>query len=128
MHMQSSTAFNVCFCFFSPPHARFQHEKAKLFGNLLPGGAFMQGSHIELSSARMFDAASVVEHMPHSVLVRLFAHKVFFSPLSQSCCSGRGEEGPVRDSSCPLVWKHYDMYDLDENAPRQHKHTTNKLL
>lgn len=73
MHMQSSTAFNVV-VFFSPPHARFQHENAKLFGNLLPGGAFMQGSHIELSSARMFDAASVVEHMPHSVLVRLFAH------------------------------------------------------
>lgn len=74
MHMQSSTVFNVCCFFSSPPRAGFQHENAKLFGNLLPGGPFMQGSHIELSSARMFDAASVVEHMPHSVLVRLFAH------------------------------------------------------
>lgn len=53
--------------------ARFQHENAKLFGNLLPRRAIIQRSHIELSSARMFDAASIVEHMPHSVLVRLFA-------------------------------------------------------
>lgn len=52
--------------------ARFQHKNAKLFGNLLPRRAITQRSHIELSSARMFDAASIVEHMPHSVLVRLF--------------------------------------------------------
>lgn len=74
------------FVFFPPPHARFQHENAKWFGNLLPAGAFTQGSRIELSSARMFDAASVLEHMPHSVLVRLFAHEVFFfflPPLSK---------------------------------------------
>lgn len=69
MHMQSSTMFYASFFF----HAGFQHENAKLFGNLLPRRAIIQRSHIELSSARMFDAASIVEHMPHSVLVRLFA-------------------------------------------------------
>lgn len=34
----------------------------------MPPRAFMERSHIELRSARMHDCASLVEHMPHSVL------------------------------------------------------------
>lgn len=41
----------------------------------------------------------------------------FFPP--QSWSSGHGEEGLVRDSSCPVVCKHYDMYDLDKNTQGQ---------
>lgn len=90
-------------------HARFQHENVKLFGNLLPCRAFTERSHIELSSARMFDAASLVEHMPHSVLGRLCLCGGLFP---QSCNSGHGEEGLVRGSSCPALCEHYDMHDL----------------
>lgn len=98
-------------------HARFQHENVKLFGNLLPCRAFIERSHIELSSARMFDATSLVEHMPHSVLGRLFAWWLFFFFFfPQSCSSGHGEEGLVRDSSCPVLCEHYDMYDLAKNT------------
>lgn len=43
----------------------------KLFGNISPRGALTERSRVELSSARMFDAASVVEHMPLCVSARL---------------------------------------------------------
>lgn len=37
-------------------------------------------------------------------------------PFSQSCNSGHGEEGLVRDSSCLALCEHYDMHDLAKNT------------
>lgn len=34
----------------------------------------------------------------------------------QSFISGNGEEGLGRDSSCPVLCEHYDMYDLAKNT------------
>lgn len=98
--------------------ARFQHENVKLFGNLLPRRAVTQRSHIELSSATMFDAASLVEHMPHSVLGRMLFvwWPCFFFFCPQSCNNWGWEEGPVRDSSCAALCEHHDMHDLAENT------------
>lgn len=70
------------------PHARFQHENEKLFGNLLPHRVIIERSNIELSSARIFDAASFVEHMPHSVLGRLFVWCVVFFPKAAALAMG----------------------------------------
>lgn len=73
----------------------------------------MEGSHKELSSARMFDVTSLVEHMPHSVSGRLCLCGGFFP---QSCSSSHGEEGLVRDSSCVALCEHHDMHDLAKNS------------
>lgn len=37
-------------------------------------------------------------------------------PFSQSCNSGHGEEGLVRDSICPALCEHYDMHDLAKST------------
>lgn len=103
-------------------NARFQHENVKLFGNLLPCRAFIERSPVELSSARMFDATSLVEHMPHSVLGRLRGGFFF----SQSCGSGHREEGLVRDSSCPVVSIMTCM--TWPKTQGQQKHTNNAAL
>lgn len=85
--MQSSPSF---FFFLSSfIHARFQHENVKLFGNLLPCRAFTERSHIKLSSARMFDAASLVEHMPHSVSGRLCLYGCLFFYRAVTLAIGR---------------------------------------
>lgn len=86
-------------------HARFQHENVKLFGNLLPRRAFMERSLIELSSARMFDAASLVEHMPHSVLGRpLFVRWPFFTGLQLWPWGGRAGQGQQLSGPLWALW------------------------
>lgn len=73
----------------------------------------MERSHIELSSARMFDATSLVKHMPHCVLGRLCLCGGLFP---HSCDSSHGEEGLVRDSSCAALCEHHDMHGLARNT------------
>lgn len=91
--MQSSSIFSPLFLC-----ARFQHENVKLFGNILPRRAFTERSHIELSSARMFDAASLVEHMPHCVLGRLCLCGGLFHRVVATRRKGRSGTAAVQPS------------------------------
>lgn len=61
----------------SPLFVQGFKKKVKLFGNILPCRAVMEISHVELSYATMFDAVSLVEHMPHCVLGTLFVWRPF---------------------------------------------------
>lgn len=71
----------------------------------------MGGSQTELSSATMFDAASLAEHMPHSVLRRLCLCGGFSQlQLSPSV------EGLVRDSSCAAPCERHGIHDLAKNT------------
>lgn len=100
--MQSSSIFSPLFLC-----ARFQHENVKLFGNILPRRAFTERSHIELSSARMFDAASLVEHMPHCVLGRLCLCGGLFHRVVATRRKGRSGTAAVQPSvsivAC-MIW------------------------
>lgn len=81
----------------------------------------MERSHIELSSARMFDAASLVEHMPHSVLGRLclcggLFHRAATLAMGRKGWSGTAAVWPSVSIMTCMTWP---------KTQGQQKHTNN---
>lgn len=105
-------------------NARFQHENVKLFGNLLPCRAFIERSAVELSSARMFDATSLAEHMPHSVLGRLRGG--FFSRLKPASLA-IGRKGWSRTAAVQSFVSIMTCMTWPKTQGQQ-KHTNNAAL